>query len=120
LCDLCNSDWFVRQRLRGAEAPIHGEVICHLTYIIEDHPCHYMSIAAKNAEPSLKKLFGSQKPTNSLYVQNVTALTLGKSCPLLFHLEGDHPMPPAHPEAAAEPAADFPEVGKFNGRGPFS
>ncbi|HET9910808.1 MAG TPA: OsmC family protein [Anaerolineales bacterium] len=79
-----------------------------------------MNIAAKIVELSLKKLFASQKPTNSPPARTVTAPTLEKSCLPLFHLERDRLPPPALRGVAAGPAAAFPEEDKVNGRAPFS
>lgn len=79
-----------------------------------------MNIAAKIVELSLRKHFASQKPTKSLLARNVTVHILEKSYLPPFHSARDHLHHPALQEVAAEPAVDFPEAGKFNGRVPFS
>jgi len=71
-------------------------------------------------ELSLKKLCASQKPTNSRPARTATARAREKSYLPLSHLERDR-LPLLTPLAvAAEPAADFPEEDKSNGRVPSS
>ncbi len=90
-------------------------------YIIEEYPCQRTNIAVKIVERSLKRHFASQKPTNSRPARTVTAQALEKNyLPFLFLLEQDHLHPPALLQAIAQPAADFPEEAKFNGRVPFT
>ena len=84
------------------------------------YPCQYMNITAKIAGWSLRKRSASRKPINFPPVRAVTAHALGKNYPPLFHLELDHLPPRILLEAIAEPAVDFPEVHKIDGRVPPS
>jgi hypothetical protein len=82
--------------------------------------CQYTNIAAKIVELNSKKYCASQKLTSFLPVRTVTAPALEKNCPPLFLLERDRLLHPTPQEAAAGPAAVFPEEAKVSGRVPFS